>query len=785
MRKPRPGRIRARSGQERGASRSTALLQEILDSIADGVVVADARGRLVLFNPAAERMLGVGLADVPQAEWTDAYGCFRPDRVTPYPAAELPLARALRGETVAEAEVFVRNAGTAGISLSINATPLRDGRGAVRGGVVVFRDVTARAQELSRIELLSNVVEQTADGVLVTDAQGRIEYVNPAFVSITGYSREELLGRTPALLSSGEHGPAFYAELWRALSAGEVYRETITDRRKNGETFLAEQTLTPMHGPAGETAHVVSIVKDVTELRRAQQREHALQVARRVQQRLYPEAAPRVPGLDIHGRAFVADATGGDYFDFVPLAGDRLALVIGDVSGHGLDSALVMAELRAILRSTARTLSDPGGDPHGGERRARRGHRGQPVRDGAGRGRAPADARRPVRQRGPHAGLRARRSRPGAGRAAGARASARAVRGHGVRGAGRHRARARRPPSFCTRTERPKASRRSGRAFGTERLLDVVRSQRGAPARRGSWRRSTARCARSRDRRRSRTTSPSSSAASRPERERAHRAGASPAPAPARGRTSRLAASVSGMSSRNQPSAPAGVPPRAGSASRPATTGPIAAMHQGMPMSSALTPLAWPGSRRLPSEIATTPFMPLEAPTAATITRSSVDALVRVRRIANRVKAAAFASDEHPARAPAVRGVARGDEREAASGHESEVAAALDDPAGGPAREQEVGQQEGEGDVHGAREGLDGEERREPRQDRAQRRRRRSPGPLRAGCGAQAGGDRAGDRERQERDQGRERGREAVEAREQHLRQRVAESSRPPGTGRS
>lgn len=359
MRKPRPGRIRAGSGQERGASRSSALLQEILDSIADGVVVADARGRLVLFNPAAERMLGVGLADVPQAEWTHAYGCFRPDRVTPYPAAELPLARALRGETVAEAEVFVRNAGTAGISLSINATPLRDGRGAVRGGVVVFRDVTARAQELSRIELLSNVVEQTADGVLVTDAQGRIEYVNPAFVSITGYSREELLGRTPALLSSGEHGPAFYAELWRALSAGEVYRETITDRRKNGETFLAEQTLTPMHGPAGETAHVVSIVKDVTGLRRAQQREHALQVARRVQQRLYPEAAPRVPGLDIHGRAFVADATGGDYFDFVPLAGDRLALVIGDVSGHGLDSALVMAELRAILRSTARTLSDP------------------------------------------------------------------------------------------------------------------------------------------------------------------------------------------------------------------------------------------------------------------------------------------------------------------------------------------------------------------------------------------------------------------------------------------
>ncbi len=360
MRKPRPERTRLGSGTERGAPSSTALLQEILDSIADGVVVADGRGRLVLFNPAAQRMLGVALADVPEADWTTRYGCFLPDRVTPYPAAELPLARALRGETVTEAEVFVRNAGTSGVSLSINATPLRDGKGLVRGGVVVFRDVTARVRELRRIELLSNVVEQTADGVLVTDAEGRIEYVNPAFERITGYSREELLDRTPALLSSGEHEPAFYAELWRTLMEGKVFRRTITDRRKNGETFLAEQTITPVRGPGGEIAHLVSIAKDVTELRRAEQRENALQVARRVQQRLYPEAPPRIAGLDIHGKAFVADATGGDYYDFLPLRGDSLALVIGDVSGHGLDSALVMAELRTILRSAARSLSDPG-----------------------------------------------------------------------------------------------------------------------------------------------------------------------------------------------------------------------------------------------------------------------------------------------------------------------------------------------------------------------------------------------------------------------------------------
>ncbi len=361
MHSPQSRRARGPTRQRRRARPSTARLQQILDSVADGVVVADQEGRFRLFNPAAERILGVGLVDVPRRDWPSVWGCYLSDGVTPFPADELPLARALQGETVSGAEVFIRNAATpAGVWLSVNATPLRGPAGCVEGGVIVFRDVTALKQELRQVELLSNVVEQTADGVLVTDARGSIEYVNPALERITGYRREELLGRTPAILKSGEHGSKFYAGLWRRLMRGEVFRGTITDRRKNGDSFLAEQTITPIRGPAGEIEHLVSVAKDVTSLRRAEQHEHALQVARRVQQRLFPATAPSLRGLDIHGRAFVADATGGDYFDFIPLPGECLGLVIGDVSGHGLDSALVMAELRAVVRATARTVSEVG-----------------------------------------------------------------------------------------------------------------------------------------------------------------------------------------------------------------------------------------------------------------------------------------------------------------------------------------------------------------------------------------------------------------------------------------
>jgi serine phosphatase RsbU (regulator of sigma subunit) len=105
--------------------------------------------------------------------------------------------------------------------------------------------------------------------------------------------------------------------------------------------------------------HVVSVGKDVTELRRAAERESTLLLARSVQQRLFLAHAPPVPGFDIYGATFVADATGGDYYDFIPLPGEYLGILVADVSGHGVDSARLMAETRAVLRAAAQTTSEP------------------------------------------------------------------------------------------------------------------------------------------------------------------------------------------------------------------------------------------------------------------------------------------------------------------------------------------------------------------------------------------------------------------------------------------
>ena len=132
---------------EESLREQSQLLQAILDQMSDGVVVADRNGKFLLFNPAAEHILGTGPSDAPVAEWSAHYGLFYPDRVTPFRAEDLPLARAIRGEEVNHVELFVKTAKTPqGAWILVNGRPFRDAKGDLKGGVVVLHDITLRKQ---------------------------------------------------------------------------------------------------------------------------------------------------------------------------------------------------------------------------------------------------------------------------------------------------------------------------------------------------------------------------------------------------------------------------------------------------------------------------------------------------------------------------------------------------------------------------------------------------------------------------------------------------------------
>jgi PAS domain S-box-containing protein len=122
------------------------------------------------------------------------------------------------------------------------------------------------------LRLLSNVIEQTADTVVVTDCDGVIEYVNPAFEKLTGYSKEDALGQTPRVLKSGVHNEQFYRILWDTVLGGQIFHGEITNRKKNGELFHEVKTVTPLRDEQGAIRRFVATGKDITERKQAEEK---------------------------------------------------------------------------------------------------------------------------------------------------------------------------------------------------------------------------------------------------------------------------------------------------------------------------------------------------------------------------------------------------------------------------------------------------------------------------------------------------------------------------------
>lgn len=458
-------------------------LQSILNSLGEGVIVADKDGKFLYFNSIAENILGIGSKNVATTEWSSVYGTFHPDKVTPYSSEQLPLARAIKGEKISNELIFIKNPERPeGVFIEVSASPLRDKKGAINGGTVILRDntkinqaemakkqseerikaqfkgnpiptlvwqhrendfvlvdynnaaevftrgniqkllgnksskmyadspdieadflrcyhdkitirremsyrlrstnenkelilsyvfvppdlvmvhtedITERKKAEEKVRKLSNAVKQTADSVIITNKKGVIEYVNPAFEVTTGYRREEALGQSPKILKSGMHDKSFYKNLWKTILSGEPYRGTIINKKKSGELYWSEQTITPMKDDAGNITNFVSVLKDITELKEKQEQEFQLRIARELQQRYYKVKAS-VPGFDIAGATYSAVETNGDYFDFISMTDGSIGMVIGDVSGHGIGSALIMAQTRAYLRAYSKVESDPG-----------------------------------------------------------------------------------------------------------------------------------------------------------------------------------------------------------------------------------------------------------------------------------------------------------------------------------------------------------------------------------------------------------------------------------------
>ncbi len=139
---------------------------------------------------------------------------------------------------------------------------LYEGRLAVIGTVL---DITGRKKAEEELRCLSVAIEQAAEGIMITDPGGSIQYVNPAFERITGYARGEVFGKTPRILKSGVQGPAFYEELWKTIKGGNIWNGRITNKRNDGKLVQQYVTISPLLNSQGELTGYVSLQRDITE----------------------------------------------------------------------------------------------------------------------------------------------------------------------------------------------------------------------------------------------------------------------------------------------------------------------------------------------------------------------------------------------------------------------------------------------------------------------------------------------------------------------------------------
>jgi PAS domain S-box-containing protein len=175
-------------------------------------------------------------------------------------------------------DAMLRAADGSLIFARFSGTALKGPGGHTQGAFAFVSNVTERRFTEERLRKLSQAVEQSPATVVITDLKGDIEYVNPKFTQVTGYSAEEAMGENPRILKSGLMSEATYREMWQALERGGEWRGELLNRRKNGELYWEFASISAIKNPRGEVTHYLAVKEDITSRKEAQeaaQRENA------------------------------------------------------------------------------------------------------------------------------------------------------------------------------------------------------------------------------------------------------------------------------------------------------------------------------------------------------------------------------------------------------------------------------------------------------------------------------------------------------------------------------
>ena len=246
--------ITDRKRNEEALRASEERYATILKTAMDGFWMSDLQGRLLQVNETYCRMSGYSETELLRMNISDLECVESPAEV------QASIHKIIeQGQYRLEGRHRRKDGSFMDVEVSVQYRAADGGRLAS-----FIRDITAQKTAAAERERLSTAIEQAAETIMITDPTGAILYANPAFETITGYTRAEALGKNPRLLKSGKHDTAFYAEMWATLKSGRVWKGRIINRRKDGTLFDEEATISPVLDAAGTLVNYVAVKRDVT-----------------------------------------------------------------------------------------------------------------------------------------------------------------------------------------------------------------------------------------------------------------------------------------------------------------------------------------------------------------------------------------------------------------------------------------------------------------------------------------------------------------------------------------
>jgi PAS domain S-box-containing protein len=241
------------------AEQKAIQLAAIVESSGDAIIGKTPDGIITSWNRGAEKIYG----------YTESEVIGKPISILLLPGHEdeMPeiLGKIKSGEHIQHYETERRRKDGQVIWMSLMISPVRNAEGKIVAASTIGRDITERKRAGVERKQLLMAIEQAGEAIVMTDTQGIIQFVNPAFEQMTGYTRVEALGQNPRILKSGKHDELFYRNLWDTISGGGTWAGRMVNKRKDGTLYTEEMTIAPVRDASGCILSYVAVKRDITE----------------------------------------------------------------------------------------------------------------------------------------------------------------------------------------------------------------------------------------------------------------------------------------------------------------------------------------------------------------------------------------------------------------------------------------------------------------------------------------------------------------------------------------